>query len=405
MSRLVHFDCHSGISGDMTLGALLDAGVPARELRKELRRLPLKGWRLRVEETTRCGLAATRATVLLSKSARQPHRHYGDIQAMLKETPLPERAARRARKAFELLGRAEAAVHKVPLSKVHFHEVGALDAIIDIVGSMIGLEWLEAQRFSASTVAVGSGRVVCDHGELPVPAPATARLLQGVPIEAGPVEAEMTTPTGAAILTALKPRFGALGPMRLERTAYGAGAREFPKHANCLRLLIGTAEGRAAGPGALETSVLCLLTTEIDDMNPEFYGPLLERLFEAGCLDAVLAPIVMKKGRPGISARVLVEEAKRDQAVEILLRHTSTFGVKVQAVERHCLRRKIDRARTPFGPVRVKIGFWGDEAIKASPEYEDCRRLAEKHAMPIAEVYRAALEAIDARGRPEARRG
>ena len=403
MSFLAYFDCSNGISGDMTLGALLDAGVDLRDLRKELKRLPVRGWRLETEEVRRVGVAGTLATVALSKSAVQPHRRYSDIRAMLEGAALPGRAGERALRAFLLLGQAEAAVHKIPLEKVHFHEVGAVDAIIDIVGAMIALEMLGAEGskipsvvegFAASTVVVGSGEVQCDHGTLPVPAPATARLLEGVPIEAGPVAKEMTTPTGAAILRALDPRFGPLPPMRLVKTAYGAGRREIPGRTNYLRLLLGESLDDACGPAALHSDKLFVLATEIDDMNPEHYGPALERLFQAGCRDAFLTPILMKKGRPGVSICVLTDEEKRGEMLEILLRHTSTFGVKSFAVERHCLPRKRVQVKTPHGPVHVKIGWWGGEALKAAPEYEDCRRLAEKANVPIGRVYQSALDAI-----------
>jgi len=392
MGRLVYFDCSNGISGDMALGALLDAGVELKALRRELRRLPVQGWRLEAQSVRRMGVAATRARVVLSKSAPQPRRDYAAIRAMLEGVSLPGRAGERALRAFALLGRAEAAVHGVPLAKVHFHEVGAVDAVIDIVGSMVGLELLGAEEFAASTVVVGSGQVPSEHGALPIPAPATARLLEGAPIEAGPAPLEMTTPTGAAILMTLNPRFGPLPPVRLERTGYGAGRREIAGRTNCLRLLIGAPLG-GRGAARLQTDRLLLLTTEIDDMNPEFYGPLLERLFQAGCRDAFLTPIVMKKGRPGVSIRVLTEEARQGQMLEILLRHSSTFGVKAAEVERHCLRRKRARVRTPYGSVFVKIGYWGEEVLKAVPEYEDCRRLAQKADVPIGRVYQSAQEA------------
>ncbi|MCX7014939.1 MAG: nickel pincer cofactor biosynthesis protein LarC [Candidatus Sumerlaeota bacterium] len=403
MSLLAYFDCSNGISGDMTLGALLDAGVDLKDLRKELKRLPVCGWRLEAQEVRRVGVAGTLATVALSKSAAQPHRRYSDIRSMLEGVALPGRAGERALRAFLLLGRAEAAVHRIPLGKVHFHEVGAVDAIIDIVGSMVGLEMLGAEGskipsavegFAASTVVVGSGEVQCGHGTLPVPAPATARLLEGAPVEAGPVAREMTTPTGAAILRALDPQFGPLPPVRLTKTAYGAGQREIPGRTNYLRLLLGEPLDSARGAGALRSDRLFVLTTEIDDMNPEHYGPALERLFRAGCRDAFLTPILMKKGRPGVSICVLTDEEKRGEMLEILLRHTTTFGVKSIAVERHCLPRKRAAVATPYGMVHVKIGWWGDEVLKASPEYEDCRRLAEKANVPVGLVYQSALDAV-----------
>ena len=393
MGKIVYFDCQNGISGDMTLGALMDAGVELKDLRRELRRLPVKGWTLGAEEVRRGGIAATQAIVKLSKSAKQPHRHYTQIRDMLKSVSLPGKAAARALKAFHLLGKAEAAAHKVSINKVHFHEVGAVDAIIDIVGAMIGLEILGAEQFAASTVVVGSGEVRCSHGVMPVPAPATARLLEGAPIEAGPVAKEMTTPTGASILMSLAPQFGPLPPMQLETTSYGAGSCVIEGRTNTLRLLIG--ESLTAGKNApLHAHRLSLLTTEIDDMNPEFFGPLLERLFDAGCRDAFMAPIQMKKGRPAISVQVLAEETKRDEMIEILVRHTSTFGVKAMEIDRYCLRRKMEKVKTDFGAVSVKIGYWGDEVLKVSPEYEDCRRLAGKAGVAIGKVYQSAMQAI-----------
>lgn len=393
MPKILYFDCASGISGDMTLGALLDAGVDPKVLNKELKRLPLKGWKLEAESVKRMGIAGTRAHVILSKSAIQPHRHYSHIKEMLDALSLPGQSLKRAQKAFSLLAKAEAAVHQIPIERVHFHEVGAVDAIIDIVGSMIGIEILGADRFHSSPVVTGFGEVECAHGVLPVPAPATARLLEGMPIESGPVAMEMTTPTGAAILASLDPQFGGIPQMKLGKTAYGAGGREIHGRTNYLRVLVGEKIARQDAD-SLHVSHLCQLTTEIDDMNPEWYGPLLDRLFAAGCLDASLESIQMKKNRPGVRVSVLAEPGQREAMIEILLRHSSTFGVKVASVERYCLPRKHETIQTRFGSVGIKIGFLNGSILKVTPEYEDCRKLADKAAIPIGLVYQASMEAI-----------
>ncbi len=406
MTKAVYFDLRHGISGDMTLGALLDAGVSLDEMRRYLRQLPVEGWDLEGEAVQRMGITGTRAHVHLAPlkhhhhgdhhhDHQHHHRRYGDIRAMLEHASLPGKALDNAQRAFALLAEAEAAVHNIPVDHVHFHEVGAVDAIIDIVGAMIGFELLGAQKFYASTVTVGSGEVKCEHGILPVPAPATARLLQGMPIEAGPVAMEMTTPTGAAILRALAPEFVPLPAMQLQKTAYGAGGREIEGRTNYLRLLIGEIGEHAQHHcGHSHVSNLIQLTTEIDDMNPEWYGPLLERLFQAGCLDASLESIYMKKNRPGVRVVVLSDPLLRDTMIEILLRHSTTFGVKVSTVERHCLPRKMSQVQTRFGAVGVKIGYLNGMVLKATAEYEDCRRLAAEQDVPVSTVYEAALEVI-----------
>jgi uncharacterized protein (TIGR00299 family) protein len=277
---------------------------------------------------------------------------------------------------------------------VHFHEVGAVDAIVDIVGSMWALEQLGVRSVHASAIAVGSGTVKAAHGIMPVPAPATARILAGVPIETGPIKAELCTPTGAAIIATIASSFGPMQGFAVEKIGYGAGTRETPGHTNYLRVLLGT---QASSTGAIELPVnqeeLALITTEIDDMPPEFFAHVMDQLFAGGALDVQLIATQMKKARPGTSVHVLVQPANVPAAVELLLRETSTFGVKVLPCQRYSLRRRIETVATEYGQVRVKVGLWGDEVLKRSPEYEDCRRLAAEKNVPILNVYNAAAAA------------
>jgi hypothetical protein len=400
--NIAYFDCYNGISGDMALGALVDLGLDVADLQRGLASLPVEGFEIRAEPVKRQGIRATRIHIIVDET-KDVHRHLKDLYAILDGSQLPERVRARSREAFRRIAEAEAQVHRRPVEQIHFHEVGCLDAIVDVAGTMLGVELLGIERVIASPLAVGEGTVHCRHGELPVPAPATAEILKGVPIYSGGIQAELTTPTGAAIITTLAERFGSLPPLRARAIGYGAGQREIPGQTNCLRVILGEpfAEPPAAPMGDFiahtESQTLYLLETEIDDMNPELFSALIERLFALDALDVHWTPVQMKKNRPGVSLQVLVDLEHRDAAATAIFRETSTFGLRVLPVERHCLRRSFDSVTTPFGPVRVKIGYWGDEILKVTPEYEECRRLAASKGVPLGRIYQAAAAEIERR--------
>lgn len=395
----LHFDCSNGIAGDMVLGALVDAGGSLDGLTRALETLPVAGWRLECQEVHRAGIAGTQVRVHSEETRR--HRHLPEIERIIAESGLAPPVQERARRAFRLLAEAEGRVHRIAPEKVHFHEVGAVDAIVDICGAMHLLSELGVVSASASAVNVGSGTVACDHGTMPVPAPATAELLRGVPIYADTLTGEMATPTGCAILRTVATEFGAMPPMRLTAVGNGAGTRAAEGRAGFLRALIGEREARAL---PVEARPLLVLTAEIDDMTPELLAPVIDRGLAAGALDVHLAPIQMKKGRPAWRLTVLAPPERRDALAELVFRETTTFGVKVETVERLCLARRFDTVQTPWGAVQVKIGLWGEEVLRATPEFEDCRRLAEGCGVPLPAVFAAAQAAIQARwpaGSPE----
>lgn len=383
----IYFDCHYGASGDMILGALLDAGLPLEELREALSSLPVHEYAIETTRVQRCGVSACQLHVRTHE--HHPHRSFSTIGDIIASSGLDAEVKESATRIFRRLAEAEAEVHQVDIEKVHFHEVGAVDAIVDIVGAAWGLHRLGIDNVLASTIAVGSGTVRTAHGMLPVPAPATTLLLKGVPIETGELAGELATPTGAAILATLASGFGPMPELRVEKIGYGSGTREYAGHTNFLRALIGRAAAESVSP--VESRELSLVQTEIDDMAAEHLGYVLEKAFAAGCLDACLVPIQMKKNRPGTSLQILCAPELAGRMIDIVLRETSSFGVKVIACRRHCLAREIREVKTPHGPVRVKVGFLGGDIVKGSPEYEDCRRVAQETGMPIGRVYEIAM--------------
>ena len=387
-----YFDCYSGISGDMVLGALVDLGLSIDDLREALKSLPVGGYEVDSTRVSRCGIGAT--LVRVNVTEKQPHRHLSAIEKIIGESTFNEHVKTRALAAFRLIGEAEAEIHGVPIEKIHFHEVGAVDAIVDIVGAIWGMDRLGVQRVLASPVAVGSGTVHTAHGEMPVPAPATARILQGVPVFTGPIAAELTTPTGAAILRTVASVFGPMEGFRIQKTAYGAGSREHPGQTNYLRVHLGEDSGPAL---PVESRKLAIVQTEIDDMPGEVFGHVFEQLFAAGCLDVHMTSVQMKKQRPGTSIQALVDPADVDRIIEILLRQTSTVGVKVVPCDRYCLARRFEEIETDIGRIKVKVGLWGGEVLKATPEYEDCRRIAGQTGLPLSAVFLRANAAIMAK--------
>lgn len=387
---IAYFDCFSGISGDMTLGALVDAGVPIETLRAELAKLDLPGYTLTSEKVQRGGISATKVNVILEQR-KQPARQLADIKGIIDSSPLGEAVKRKSLAVFRRLAEAEAKVHGTTVEKVHFHEVGAVDAIVDIVGSVIGLEHLGITGIIASPVNLGSGSIHTAHGKLPVPAPATAELLKGIPVYSSSITMELTTPTGAAIIATLADTFGPIPKITVDRVSYGAGGKDLPDQPNVLRIFLGAYDREPDQ----DTSVL--IESNIDDMNPQVYEHLVELLMQAGAQDAFLTPIIMKKGRPGVLLSVLADREKSDALADLVFRETTSIGLRVQQVGRKKLQREIREVATEYGTVRVKISRRGEEVLTATPEYEDCKRLAEEKQVPLKQVMDEA-KALISRG-------
>ncbi len=382
--RTVYFDCFSGASGDMIIAALLDAGASIDNLRTQLRTLPVFGFEMAAEKINKQGFAATAFDVRCNE--KQPHRHLEDVIEIIRGGQLSKRVADQACSIFGRLAEAEAVVHGTSAERVHFHEVGAIDAIVDVVGACLALEDLGVDEVICSAIPTGSGTVQCDHGVLPVPAPATAQLLNNVPLARCDEEGELITPTGAAILTTLAKSFSPLGEMRIERTGYGAGRREGRNRPNLLRVLIG--ESSAAG----ESDVVAVLQANIDDQSPEIVGYAVGKLLEQGALDAYCQPIYMKKGRPGLLLTVLCEPDRVEANESLIFAETSTFGIRRQLMQRSKLERRHETVNLPQGSVRIKVGSRRGRVVTASPEFEDCRRVAEESGLSLKEVMNAAME-------------
>jgi pyridinium-3,5-bisthiocarboxylic acid mononucleotide nickel chelatase len=385
VSRVVYFDCASGASGDMLLGAVVDLGLPIDELRAELGRLPLSGYALESSRVSRSGLAATKLDVVTG-APETKHRHLRHIVEILDGSTLSADVKQKAASLFQRLADAEAAVHGTSPEKVHFHEVGAVDSIVDIVGGVIALRWLGAERFVSSPLNVGTGTVTMSHGTFPVPPPATAKLVAGVPVY-GAGEGELLTPTGALLVTSHATEYGPLPPLRIDKTGHGAGSRDTKGRPNVLRLVVGE-DARAAG-----SERVLVLETEVDDTAPQLLGPLLDGLLTAGALDAYFTPVQMKKGRPGVLVTVIAPPDKREAIEELLFRETTTLGVRRQEWERTALERETAEVDTRYGKVRVKIGRRAGVVYNAWPEFEDCQRLAAEKGVAVKEVLAAALSA------------
>ncbi len=373
---IAYFDCFSGISGDMTLGALVDAGVPIEALRAELEKLSVAGYEITALNVMRSGVSATKVHVCL-QDKEQPARHLAEILRIIGDSSLSPAIKQKSTKIFEQLARAEAKVHGTTSDHIHFHEVGAVDAIVDIVGSVIGLDMLGIDSIVGSPINLGSGLITTAHGTLPVPAPATAELLKGIPTYGSSIPFELTTPTGAVILSTLCTSFGPMPRTKLTRIAYGAGGKDIASQPNVLRLMIGE---QTAGYDE-DTSVV--IETNIDDMNPQVYDYLIEKLMLQGAHDVYLTPIIMKKGRPAILVSVLTDAGQTEALLDTLFRETSSIGVRIQEVGRKKLIREIQEVNTPYGKVRIKLSRRGNDILTATPEYEDCRKLAAEKQMAL----------------------
>ncbi len=382
---VAHLDCASGISGDMLLGALVHAGLPLTRLKSELRKLGLPGYRLSARTVRRAGVEATKVEVRVS--GPQPVRQWSDARRIISSSSLPLAIKQDALRIMKNLFLAEGEVHGRPWSRVHLHELGAVDCLVDVVGAVAGLQYFGVKHLSCSQVNTGSGHVRTEHGTLPVPAPATAALLKGVPVYASGPAQELTTPTGAAILSTLSHSFGPLPEMTLLRIGVGAGTRDPESQPNVLRLFIGSR------PVLSRTESVVVLETNIDDMEPRIFEHAMNLLLEAGALDVYLTPLIMKKSRPAVRMSVISTPESVSDLQSILLKETTTFGVRAYETSRRILERRWVRVETPYGRVRTKLGLLEGRVVQRMPEYEDCRRAALRHKVPLKRVLRAAEKA------------
>ncbi len=399
--RIAYLDCFAGVSGDMLLGALIDAGVSPDVLRGAVEALNV-GASLRIERTDRSGISATKVSVFEgAEPAEREHRHHHEqnhehhhhhgrhlsaIKKIIRNASLPGEVQEKAMLAFDLLGASEAKIHNVPVEKIHFHEVGAVDAIADIVAAAAGIHALRIDRWYCSDLNVGGGMVDCAHGRFPVPAPATADLLRGCPTYSAHVENELVTPTGAALIRALAPSFGTQPAMRVEKIGYGAGSRNPKGFPNVLRLSVGESVESASG-------AVAVLETALDDLSPQVLAHVTEKALALGALDVMTTAVQMKKNRLGTLITILAEDAQIAALEDLLLRETSTLGVRVHHERRTCLDREHATVNTPYGEVRVKLGSRNGEVLNAAPEFEDCRDAADRHNVPVKLVMQSAVAA------------
>lgn len=381
--RVCYLDCFSGIAGDMLLGALVDAGLDVSLLQAEIAKLRLNNLTVRAEAVRRGGLAATRVHV--ETGHEHAHRTLATIERILDESALDEPVKDTSRRVFRRLGEVEAQAHAIPIERVHFHEVGALDSIADIVGACAAFRALGVERICCSPINLGSGTVRAAHGTMPVPAPATARLVEGIPTYSEGPRAELTTPTGAALAVTLSSAFGALPAMRIAASGYGAGSNDFPERANLLRVLIGETEDADTPP-----EQIWVLEASIDDMTPQMAGYAMERLLDCGALDVMLTPVYMKKNRPGFKLTVLAAPEDRAALGELIFAETTTIGIREAPARRRTLKRAWRDVRTRYGTVRIKTAGSEDDSANFAPEYEDCRRLAREHDVPFQRVWQQA---------------
>lgn len=386
--KTLYVDAVCGAAGDMIVGALIDAGADFEAVQQALASLDIEGFTVAVERVKKKGIEATQFKVEVDPSIPQPHRHLHHVLKIIESGALPQSVKDASTATFERIAECEAAVHGTTVEKVHFHEVGAIDSIVDVIGAHLGLHLLGIERVESSPLPVGFGTVKAAHGVMPVPAPATARLLEGVPIFGGDLEGEWVTPTGAALIAQLAKAYGPLPAMRIERIGYGSGMRDAPDRANVLRVIVGTTSGEAPG-----RETVAILETNIDDMNPELLPVIIQETLNAGAHDAFLTPIVGKKGRAAHKLSVLCSEGDAEALARTILRNSTTLGVRIRRESRLCLARDWRPVSTPWGEVRVKFGLLDGHPSAPAPEFEDCRALAEQAGVTVLEVYRAALAA------------
>ncbi len=386
--KIAYFDCFSGISGDMCLGALIDAGLSIKDLDRELKRIPVRGFRLGTKKVKRSHFLATKVDVILQstvKSNQSKINRWEDIEKIIHSSSLSEDTKYKVLKIFKRLFKAEAKVHGKTFNTVHLHELGAVDCIADVFGTVIGLNMLGIERVYASPVNLGSGVVKSETGILPVPAPATADILRKIPVYSKSVPFELTTPTGAAIIRELSSEFGDIPYMDVERIGLGAGNKDFNNWPNVLRILIG--KEWPLGDNKKDDSVI-VIETNIDDMNPQIFEYVMEKLYKAGALDVFLTQVIMKKGRPGIKLTVLCDRERQDEMIKIILTETTTIGLRYYETKRKVLERKIKAIDTDFGKIRFKFSGDGKEILKACPEYEDCKKAARRLRIPLIDLMK-----------------
>ena len=367
----------------MILGAMVDLGVDIKEIRKALKNLDLQGYNLHSKKIQRNGLASTQITVETKKFKKQhshPHRRYSDIRKLISQSKLTSTVKKNSIEIFKRIAIVEAQIHNTTIQKIHFHEIGAIDSIVDIVGGVWAIESLNLDTIKSSPLNVGEGFVDCAHGRLPVPAPATLKLLKGIPVFSNGVKAELTTPTGAAMIGFYAEKFESIPTMTITSEGYGAGSRVIPKLPNLLRVLVGNI---TVG----EINDLVMIETNIDDMNPEIFETVMESLFSAGALDVYFSAIIMKKNRPATKISVLAECGSREKLSKILLTETSSFGVRFYSVDRLILDREIKKLKTPYGLIKIKLGKLDGKIVQASPEFEDCKKLSRAKKLPAKKIY------------------
>ena len=395
--RVLYFDCFAGAAGDMILGALVDAGVPIDDVRRALGSLTVDGVSVSADRVLKAGVSAMKFRVVEAPAAvpaggpvaPAAHRHYHlpRVLAAIESSALSEAARARACRMYRRLAEAEAAVHGTTVDKVHLHEVGAVDSIIDVVGAAFAMEYLAPDQVVVSPVNVGGGTVRTAHGVFPVPAPATVRLLGGAPVYSSGLAVELLTPTGALVLSEYADRFGPMPAMRVERVGYGAGDRDLPDTPNVVRAFVGEADDRSPAVRVV------VMTCEIDDMNPQIFGPLMDRLQAAGALEVVYEPVQMKKNRPGTRVTIVARPELVDPLADLVFRETTTIGIRYQDMSRLCLDRELVAVDTPYGVVRFKVARRGGRILNAQPEFDDLARLSEERGVPIKTVQAAATKA------------
>lgn len=403
--KTLYFDCFAGVSGDMIIGALIDLGVDLSELKHALSGLRLDGYTITATPARRCQIQAIKFDVHLSHHAdshehhhEHHHEHRGlrEIRALIEGSSLSRRVKEQSLAIFQRLAEAEGRVHGIAPDEVHFHEVGAVDAIVDIVGACVGFEMLGIERFICSPLRVGYGQVRCAHGLYPIPAPGTCELLKGLPVYAGDLEGEFVTPTGAAIISALCSKYGRMEGLQPTATGYGAGGRAYPDFPNVLRLIL------AEDGQTCSNQSVVVIEANLDDCSPQVFGYLMERLFEVGALDVYYTPVQMKKSRPGVLLTALAEHKDIDRVIDCVLRETTTIGLRYYEATRRVLDRRVQTVETKYGAINFKLATNGQTLYKAMPEYSDCLAAARLHGVPLVEVQRAALVAFEeTRGRTD----
>lgn len=386
--KIAYLDGSSGISGDMFLGAMIDAGLAPKRLLEELKKIQVGFYEFKRTRAVRGSLVGTR--IEIRDPGQHAARHLADIERLINESGLSEDVKAQSLKIFRRLAEVEGKLHNVSPGEVHFHEVGALDAIIDIVGACVGLGIMEIGELVSSPLNVGGGRVETEHGTLPVPAPATAELLKDVPIYSSGVDGELVTPTGAVIVSTLAKKFGPMPAMRIVSIGYGAGEKEFEKHPNVARLFVGeSADAIKAATGAPGDEVVSVIEANLDDMSPQLYGYLAEQALAAGALDVTCSSVQMKKNRPGIQVSILCEPDKSDALARLLFEQSTTIGLRIHEARRKVLERESVRVETEYGPISVKVAKQNGKALNVAPEYEDCQRIAAEKGVPLKEVMLA----------------